>query len=307
MTASERLRFHLLCGAGHVLRLFGFRGTKILGNLTGCIIWHFVPSRRELAVNNIMHHLGMGREEAEKTARASFCHTGRAFLEILLTGRFGMDSPRLRIASPALMQKLRECDRPIVAATAHFGSWELLASMLGQLYKPPRPRMVVVRRYRDEAVQAFIASCREATGADMIGHRNAAMSVIRALHKKGIVAFLVDHNTSSSEAEFLPFLNEVAAVNMGPALLAGRAKALVWPVVLVRENDEYVFHLKEPLDTATLEGSREEQVKAAALFYTQAIESFIREHPEQWFWMHDRWKTKEQKKGAPKNASSEKA
>lgn len=304
MTGGERLRFHLLCGAGHVLRLFGFPGTAVLGNLTGRLIWRFLPSRRNLAVNNIMKHLGMSREEAEKTAKASFCHTGRAFLEILLTGKFGMNSPRLRIASPELMQKLRECDRPIVAATAHFGSWELLASMLGQLYAPPRPRMVVVRRYHDEAVQAFIASCREATGADMIGHRNAAMSVIRALHKKGIVAFLVDHNTSSSEAEFLPFLNETAAVNMGPALLAVRAKALVWPVVLVREKDHYVFHLKEPLDTATLEGSRDEQVKAAALFYTQAIESFIRERPEQWFWMHDRWKTKEKTSAASHDSAS---
>ena len=293
MTAFEHLKFHLLRAMGRILCMSGFSGITLLGNGVGHLIWYFVPSRRELAVKNIMRHLGMSRNEAEKTAHASFCHTGRSFLEILLTGKFGMNSPRLRLASPELMQKLRECQRPIVASTAHFGSWELLASMLGQLYDPPRPRMVVVRRYHDAAVQEFIASCREATGADMIGHRNAAMSVIRALHKKGIVAFLVDHNTSSSEAEFLPFLGEVAAVNMGPALLAVRAKALVWPVVLVREGQEYVFELREPLDTATLEGTREEQIKATAMFYTQAIESFIRERPEQWFWMHDRWKTKE--------------
>lgn len=293
MTGSERLRFLLLCAAGKVLRLSGFAGITLLGNGVGHLIWHFFPSRRELAVNNIMKHLGMSRKDAEKTAHASFCHTGRSFLEILLTGKFGMNSPRLRLASPELMQKLRECQRPIVAATAHFGSWELLASMLGQLYEPPRPRMVVVRRYKDEAVQEFIARCREATGADMIGHRNAAMSVIKALHKKGIVAFLVDHNTSPAEAEFLPFLGEVAAVNMGPALLAVRTKALVWPVVLVREGHEYVFEIREPLDTATLEGSRDDQIRAAAMFYTKAIEDFIRERPEQWFWMHDRWKTKE--------------
>lgn len=292
MTGKERLRFRLLCAVGKALRLLGFPGLAMLGNGVGHLIWYFVPSRRKLAVDNIERHLGMSRKNAEKTAHASFCHTGRAFLEILLTGKFGMSSPRLRIDSPELMQRLRECDRPIVAATAHFGSWELLASMLGQLYAPPRPRMVVVRRYHDEAVQAFIASCREATGADMIGHRNAAMSVIRALHHRGIVAFLVDHNTSPAEAEFLPFLDDVAAVNMGPALLAVRAKALIWPVALMREGGNYVFHLQEPLDTTTLEGTRDEQVKTAAAFYTQAIENFVRECPEQWFWMHDRWKTK---------------
>ncbi|WP_273523732.1 lysophospholipid acyltransferase family protein [Mailhella massiliensis] len=295
MTRSDQIRLALLKAAGSALRLLGFPGIELLGNGVGHLIWYFVPSRRRLAVRNIMRHLGMTEKDAEKTAHASFCHTGRSFLEILLTGRFGMNSPRLRIESPELMEKLRSCDRPIVAATAHFGSWELLASMLGQLYEAPRPRMVVVRRYHDEAVQTFIASCREATGADMVGHRNAAMSVIRALHHKGIVAFLVDHNTSPAEAEFLPFLDEVAAVNMGPALLAVRAKSLIWPVALVRDGKDYVFRMQEPLDTTLLEGSRDEQVKQAAAFYTQAIERFIRENPEQWFWMHNRWKTRSDK------------
>lgn len=295
MTRSDQIRLALLKAAGSALRLLGFPGIELLGNGVGHLIWYFVPSRRRLAVRNIMRHLGMTEKNAEKTAHASFCHTGRSFLEILLTGRFGMNSPRLRIESPELMEKLRSCDRPIVAATAHFGSWELLASMLGQLYEAPRPRMVVVRRYHDEAVQTFIASCREATGADMVGHRNAAMSVIRALHHKGIVAFLVDHNTSPAEAEFLPFLDEVAAVNMGPALLAVRAKSLIWPVALVRDGKDYVFRMQEPLDTTLLEGSRDEQVKQAAAFYTQAIERFIRENPEQWFWMHNRWKTRSDK------------
>ena len=295
MTRSDQIRLALLKAAGSALRLLGFPGIELLGNGVGHLIWYFVPSRRRLAVRNIMRHLGMTEKDAEKTAHASFCHTGRSFLEILLTGRFGMNSPRLHIESPELMEKLRSCDRPIVAATAHFGSWELLASMLGQLYEAPRPRMVVVRRYHDEAVQTFIASCREATGADMVGHRNAAMSVIRALHHKGIVAFLVDHNTSPAEAEFLPFLDEVAAVNMGPALLAVRAKSLIWPVALVRDGKDYVFRMQEPLDTTLLEGSRDEQVKQAAAFYTQAIERFIRENPEQWFWMHNRWKTRSDK------------
>ena len=295
MTRSDQIRLVLLKATGSALRLLGFPGIELLGNGVGHLIWYFVPSRRRLAVRNIMRHLGMTEKDAEKTAHASFCHTGRSFLEILLTGRFGMNSPRLRIESPELMEKLRSCDRPIVAATAHFGSWELLASMLGQLYEAPRPRMVVVRRYHDEAVQTFIASCREATGADMVGHRNAAMSVIRALHHKGIVAFLVDHNTSPAEAEFLPFLDEVAAVNMGPALLAVRAKSLIWPVALVRDGKDYVFRMQEPLDTTLLEGSRDEQVKQAAAFYTQAIERFIRENPEQWFWMHNRWKTRSDK------------
>ena len=293
MTAGQKIRLCALKGFGAFLRLFGFSGVERLGTLMGRLIWRFVPSRRELATQSIMKHLGKSREEAERIALESFIHNGRSFLEIILTRNFGLDSPNLRFDPPELFEELKNCQRPIVAATAHFGSWELLASLLGQVYESPRPRMVIVRRYPDIAVQEFIASCREATGAEMVGHRHAAMSVIRALHKNGIVAFLVDHNTTRHEAIFMPFLGEEAAVNAGPALLAVRGKALVWPVVLVREGKDYVFRLLKPLDTAELTGTREENIQTAARFYTDAIEEFIHEHPEQWFWMHDRWKTKD--------------
>ena len=292
MTAGQKIRLCLMKGFASFLRLFGFSGVERMGTLMGRLIWRFVPSRRELAIQSIMKHLGKSREEAERIALESFIHNGRSFLEIILTRNFGLDSPNLRFDPPELFEELKNCPRPIVAATAHFGSWELLASLLGQVYESPRPRMVIVRRYPDIAVQEFIASCREATGAEMVGHRHAAMSVIRALHKNGIAAFLVDHNTTRHEAIFMPFLGEEAAVNAGPALLAVRGKALVWPVVLVREGKDYVFRLQKPLDTAELTGTREENIQAAARFYTDAIEEFIREHPEQWFWMHDRWKTK---------------
>ena len=292
MKAGHTISLWLLKTFGAAIRAFGFSGVQNMGDCMGRIIWRFVPSRRRLATENIMKHLAVDREEAERIARESFCHNGRSFLEIVLTRNFGLDSPRLRFDPPELFEELKNCQRPIVAATAHFGSWELLASLLGQVYESPRPRMVVVRRYGNPAVQEFIASCREATGAEMVGHRQAAMGVIRALHKNGIAAFLVDHNTMRHEAAFIPFLGEVAAVNMGPALLAVRGKALVWPVVLVREGQDYVFRLQKPLDTTELTGPREENIRTAAEFYTRAIEAFIREAPEQWFWMHDRWKTK---------------
>ena len=105
-------------------------------------------------------HLGKSRDEAERIAYESFCQNGCSFLEIVLTKKFGLDSPQLRFDPPELFDALKNCQRPIVAATAHFGSWELLASLLGQIYEAPRPRMVVVRSYPDPAVQSFIASCR---------------------------------------------------------------------------------------------------------------------------------------------------
>ena len=241
MNLRHRIQLALLSGCASLFSLLGFGGLSRLGSGFGRLMWHALPARRKLATDNIIRHLNLPENEARALARASFRHNARSFAEILLTDRFGMDSPRLRIAEPELFRKLAACERPIVAATAHLGAWELLASMLGELYEEPRPRVVVVRRYPNPAVQAFISSRREARGASMAGHRTVAAAVLRALRKHGIVAFLVDHNAPRSEALFLPFMGEEAAVNMGPALLAVRAEALIWPVFLLREGDGYVL------------------------------------------------------------------
>ncbi len=292
MTRSEKLHFGMLCLTGRILSLTGFYGTRFFGRALGWLIWSCVPCRRKLAVRNISSHLHIPEREAERICRASFLNTGQSFFEILLTDRFPLDNRMLTYDTAELFEKLCTCRRPIVAVTAHFGAWELQASLLGLAFKDGRPRQVIVRQYGSEAVNSFIKSHREATGAQMIGHRNAIPSVLRALRQNGIAAFLVDHNTKKEEAVFLPFLGEEAAVNVGPALLAVRTKALVWPLVLSRVGKNYVYHLQEPLDTAQLDGTSEERIMKTARFYTEAMEKFIRKEPEQWFWMHDRWKTK---------------
>jgi KDO2-lipid IV(A) lauroyltransferase len=133
---------------------------------------------------------------------------------------------------------------------------------------------------------------RQRDNVEIVSQNNAAPRVRSNLSNKGISAFLVDHNCSRGKAVFLPFLGEYAAVNMGPALLALRCRAVVWPVFMLREGDNYVIRSLEPLDTQTVDGSLRDKVEQVASFYTRAVESVVREYPEQWFWMHRRWKTR---------------
>lgn len=326
MKTFIHVRLRALNACGWFLESQGFQGVRRLGKGLGWLMWHALPKRRKLAVNNIVERLLLPRCTAKRLAKDSFCMNAQSFLEVGLTTSFGLHlaSPtylanaphlleklpaavlvpdyaknpknfRLHIAQPDLWNQLLTCPRPIVAATAHMGAWELLASVLGDMYSPPRPRMVVVRRYSDPAVQAFITKRREAHGATMVGHRTVAAMVLRALRDRGVVAFLVDHHSLNSESLHLPFLGQSANVNMGPALLAVRSQALVWPVFLLRKKgpnnrQDYELHIQAPLDTSLLEGNREEKVLYTARFYTQAVERIVQDFPEQWFWMHNRWK-----------------
>lgn len=269
-----------------------YDGVARWGERLGGLLWTALRSRRELAAETIARRLDLPAERARELARSSFSHSGRSFLEIFLSRqvdkRFLRD--RLTIADPDSYRAVRETSRPVVAATGHFGAWELLSPLVHALM-PERRKQIVVRRPKDEALHAVMTRLRTQASLEVVEHRRAALPVLRCLKQGGMTAFLVDHNSSSSEAVFLPFLGAVAAVNMGPALLALRAGALVQPVFLLREGDGYVLHTEPWLDTAELEGTREERIQATALFYTQAVERMVRRRPEQWYWLHRRWKT----------------
>ncbi len=291
---AEAGRFPRICyRLARAFARLGFGGVRKTALGLGWIFWTCLRKRRHLAVGNIHAHLGYPYARARIIARESFTQNAESFLECVLAPEFGMTHPLLRLERPDLLEKLKTEVRPAVAATGHLGAWELLSGLLGDI-SSERPRIVVVRRYKNAVLHHVTTRLRSSRGARAIGHREATFPVLHALRQNGCVAFLVDHNTGSSESIFLPFLGEEAAVNKGPALLAVRANAKIWPIFLLRENGKYVMCMEEPLDTATLTGSTEEKIEAAARFYTQAMERAVRRAPEQWFWMHNRWKTRRQ-------------
>lgn len=291
--APRGLMPRLLHMLARALARRGFDGITRYGNALGALLWHCLPGRRRLAVRAIAEHLGVPQQEATRIARESFAHNARSFLEVLLVGQFGFEETgnRLIIDNPEQLRRLAEGDRPVVATTAHLGAWEFMSSLMGQWHLD-RPRMVVVRRNSNDTLNDFIFAMRGARGLQVVDHRNAVFTVLKGLKRSGCVGFLVDHNCRRDEAIFLPFLGETAAVNMGPALLAVRAEAEVWPAFILREGGRYRLYIDEPLDTTTLDGDRNEKVEAVARYYTEAVERAVRAHPEQWFWMHKRWKTR---------------
>ena len=284
----------IMCRVGYgfalLLGKLGFSRIRTLAKGLGSLLWACLPKRRRLATESIARHLEVSQATAESLARASFTHNARSFLESVLVPQFGLSHPLLDVERPDLLERLKRGERPCVATTAHLGAWELLAGMLGEV--SDHPRLTVVRTYRNKVMDYVTTRLRSAHGAGVVGHREATFPVLRVLRKNGYAAFLADHNTSRSEAFFLPFLGEEAAVNKGPAVLAVRAKALVWPLVLIRDGDRYRMLMEEPLDTALLEGTADEKALMAATYYTEAIERMVRRAPDQWFWMHNRWKTK---------------
>lgn len=264
----------------------------------GFLLWYGLPARRNYATDCIAERLQLPAEKAKEIARKSFDSNALSFCEIVHAPQFSFatHSDHIIIAQPELYARMLTSQRPIVAATAHIGSWELLAGLLGD-FVLKKTRMIVVRRNPNPTLNQLMTDFRGGRGAEIIDHRHAAFKVLKGLKHNGLVAFLVDHNASRSESIFLPFLGKTAAVNMGPAILGLRANALIWPFFLLRKDNSFIIETAEPLDPALLLGSRAEKIEAICAFYTEAVERMVRKYPEQWFWMHKRWKTRPEDEG----------
>ncbi len=285
--------FFYIC-LGGLLTILPLRWLQKLGAGVGYLMWIVLYKRRQYATEAVARHLSLSLPRAEKIAKASFLHSGQAFFEIMYARRV---TPRflarkISFAQPEIARRSHEEKRPILLVGAHFGAWEIAWGYMENFF-PDRPKEVVVRLPRNPALADLMTYLRSVGQVKVVPHRQASQSVMSCLRQNGVAGFLVDHNCIPGDAIFLPFLGEVAAVNMGPALLALRAKALVCPLFGIREPDgRFCMHTGAILDTLTVQGNLRERVATVAAWYTREVEKMVLAHPEQWFWMHKRWKTR---------------
>lgn len=287
------MQYRLLRLLAAIFRCLPWSALRALAEGVGFVFWHTARSRRNGAVQAIERHLKVSHEESLRIARRSFTENFLSFLEIFHAGKFFTGQSVSEIHTPECKSLMQAETAPVVITTAHIGSWEMMAGLAADIF-PSRESMVVVRGQKNKSLKRLMADFRGARGMLMIDHRHASEFVLPKLRQKGLAAFLVDHNTSRKEAVFLPFLEDIAAVNVGPASMALRTKAAVYPVFLIRDGKGgHILHVMPPLYTADLQGPIKERLRTIAAFYTDAVAEMVRRYPEQWFWMHRRWKTRE--------------
>jgi KDO2-lipid IV(A) lauroyltransferase len=174
--------------------------------------------------------------------------------------------------------------RGVLFATAHLGNWELSAYAYALL---AGPMDVVVRPLDNPLVDELVERRRGLSGNRAIGKREYARAILKALAENRAVGVLVDQNSAADAGVFVNFFGRKACVGAGFAKLAARSGAAVIPGFAVWEEAEkrYVLRFRPPVE-----------ITGDVVRDTQAIQSeierAIREHPDQWLWIHRRWKTR---------------
>jgi KDO2-lipid IV(A) lauroyltransferase len=151
---------------------------------------------------------------------------------------------------------------------------------------------VVVRPLDNPALDRVAARLRIRSGAELIDKRRALPGVLSALRREWMAAILLDQNASRREGVFVPFFDVPASTSKGLALLAFKTGAPVVPVFIHREPDGRHRVIVDPVVPLSRTGDRERDLVEATALFTRIIEAKVRRWPEQWFWVHRRWKTR---------------
>ncbi|TMA69732.1 MAG: lipid A biosynthesis acyltransferase [Deltaproteobacteria bacterium] len=238
--------------------------------------------------------------ERRRILRASFLNLGRMAVELAHLPRLSAERLRdmVRFADEEWWREATSWERStgVLVLSGHFGNWELLVFAHGMRGHPVH---MVHRTIANPLLDRWLNALRARAGTRTIRKRHAARAVLAALHERGLLVLPFDQNSTRGLGVFVDFFGVPASTNAGLARIALRTDAPIVPAFIVREgrSARHRVHVLPIMQVERTGDPRADVVRNTQRF-SAVFEDMVRRHPEQWLWMHKRWKTRPP--GAPR-------
>jgi len=262
-----------------------------LGRALGQAAYLLDRRHRRVALKNLaLAFPEMSAQDRKALALRSFQNAATTFLEVPRLGRAPFEEILNRVrpeGAEHFFSALSE-GKGVLVLTGHFGNWELMA-----LYTGMRGLRVafVARALDNRFFDRWMNRIRSRSGNRVIPKRGALLQVLRLLRKGWAVGFLMDQRVTGREGVFVDFFSRPAGSSAALALLACRYGAPVLPVYVVREPSGVRHRLCiEPRIPVVRTGDLKRDVVENTQRFQKVLERIVREHPDQWFWLHRRWR-----------------
>ena len=278
-----------------ILKCFSSIPGKLrIGFFTGIfrLFYYFSPKQRLITIYNLRQSFPeKNTTEIEAIAKGVYRTLGIITADFFKIPSLTKDniSDLVEVEGLENCKKALEENRGIILLGAHFGNWELAVVAFSLVLKPA----VITYRPLDSPILDNLILCvRSSSGNILIDKDRAMRKMIRSLAHNEIVATMIDQNMAWQEGIFVDFFGRPACTTTGLALLALHTNAPVIPGYILRlENDKYKLIIKEEIKSVRT-GDKDKDILINTQNFTKAVEDIVREYPDQWFWMHQRWKTK---------------
>ncbi len=263
---------------------------QALGRLLGYAGYAVLRRYRRLTLEHLRFALGPRASEwtCHRVARGVFVNLGQSFLEWLVIDRLSPETLRRRVNVYGLhgLHNALSKGRGVIALTAHFGNWELLATTIASLGFHGG---VLARRLRYPEFERFLVQMRARKGVATYA-RGSLKEAADVLRENQMIGLLPDQDVDSLEGIFVEFFDRPAYTPVGPAALSLMTGAPIVPCFLIRDGRRFRLVIEEPIVVTRTE-HRAADLRAITEAWSRVVESYIRRYPDHWVWMHRRWKT----------------
>ena len=289
----QRLEFALVWLLLELLGLLPRRAARAVGAGIGWIAYAATPRLRRAGWKNLeLAFPEMPAAEREKILRAMYKQLGWQLAEFCHMSGYTLERANQFIRYEGLENYLAAQRRGqgVLILTGHLGAWELSSfyhSLAGH------PMSMIIRRLDNSWIDRLVNGIRTQHGNRVLPKDDFARGLIAAMRAGDTVGVLMDTNMTPPQGVFVDFFGRAACTASGVARVALRTGAAVLPGFLVWEPAEkrYVLHFLPELQLIDTGDSEADAIANTQLF-TTALENVIRRYPEQWLWVHRRWKTR---------------
>jgi KDO2-lipid IV(A) lauroyltransferase len=290
---QKRLEFALVWLLVHLIGWLPRRAARRVGAAIGALAYGALPRLRRVGQDNLAQAFPeKSPEERKQILRGVFRSLGLQLAEFCRMRRYTLAQANKFVRYEGLENYLhaRAQGKGVLVLTGHIGAWELSSfyhSLAGY------PMSMVIRRLDNPYLDRFVNRIRCLHGNQVLHKDDFARGLIAAMRHGETVGVLMDTNMTPPQGVFVDFFKRPACTAAGMARLAQRTGAAVVPGYMVWEPAEqkYVLHFLPPLTLANT-GNEEQDTLNNTQLFTSTLESIIRQYPEQWLWVHRRWKTR---------------
>lgn len=287
---KNRIEYILFVGLSIFSRVIGLKLSRRFSSAIAFIFYYLVPIRKDVVFDNLKHAFpDYSQNEIKRIAYGSYRSFSTTLMEILYLPWMSKEqiNSAVKFENLTVISEKEKEGNGVILLSAHFGNWEYCALSSGVQLN--RKLSVVVKPQRNTLVNDWMNRFRTKWTNEIVPLGISIRNIVSVLHNKGIVAMVADQR-GSEESIKLEFFGRKTSVHTGPAVLSLKMNSPLIYGITVRQPDYNYKAVIDEISKENLPEKFDDKVRILSERMLKYLEEKIRENPEQWFWMHKRWK-----------------
>ena len=283
--------YYFLKAASFIIAILPIRVVLYLAGFAGKAAFAIMKKERRRTLENLRSAFPEKTDaEVEGIAKGVFSNLCKNGVEWISVHKLNKENIDLWVKWEGIdkVDRVLSKGKGGIVLSSHFGNWELLhICFLLKGY----PGTSIVRRLYFDKYDEFLNSVRASKGAGTVYRDESPKKLLRLLKQNKLIGMLADQDMDSVDGVFVNFFGKPAYTPKAPVAFSLASGAPLIPCLLIREGNRHRLVVEDPIEMEE-KSTKDETVKFNTERWSRLMESYVRKYPEQWVWMHRRWKTK---------------